>query len=258
MSGDPGGMASLSGSPAILKPTSERASTTLLARVGQMFMNLPFIDRIWRTQGELRLDEALSPQEAFARLDPLFQAPGTQLTVDGDTLTYAKQNPAAQDKLATFTRGTLRVEQRGGTSWLRFDLSSTALLLCFLAPLLFLGFAQLAVAANAWEKANAVAEKAEKDAEKDKAKPVRKLNPIDEMLGAPPPEDPNKKKDKEKDKDKGRHSPKPGYVLAGLFAVIYLVGRILEPWLIRRTFRKALAEVAPLSGHSPKAGGSGA
>lgn len=258
MSDDPGGIASLAGGPALLKSTSERFPTNLLARIGQMVMNLPYIDRIWRTQGELRLDEALSPQEAFARLDPLFQAPGTQLTVDGDTLSYAKRNPAAQDKLATFTRGTLRVEQRGGNVWLRFDLSSTALLLCFLAPLLFLGFAQLAVAANAWEKANAVAEKAEADEDKDKAKPVRKLNPIDEMLGAPPPEDPNKKKDKEKDKDKGRHSPKPGYVLAGLFAVIYLVGRMLEPWLIRRTFRTALAEAAPLSGRSPETDGSGA
>lgn len=253
-------MASLAGNPALLKPRSEPTINSLLARLGHLLMKLPYIDRIWRTHGELQLDEAMSPQEAFARLDPLFQASGTQFSVDGDTLTYSKSNPAAQDKLATFTSGTLQVEQRGDAAWLRFDLSSTALLLCFLAPLLFLGFAQLAVAANAWEKANEVAEKAEKDPEKDKAKPVPKLNPIDEMLGAPPPEDPNKKKDKEKDKDKdkGRHSPKPGYVLAGLFAAIYLVGRTLEPWLIRRTFRKALAEAAPLSGRSPDAGGSGA
>lgn len=205
-------------------------------------MNLPYIDRIWRTQGELRLDEQMDADEAFSRLDPLFQTSGTQHAVDGDTLTYSKRNPAAQDKLATFTRGTLRIEQRDGATRLRFDLSSTALLLCFLAPLLFLGFAQMALAINSWEHADAeVSQKAEKDDEKPKAVP--KLNPIDAMLGAPQPEDPSKKKDKDKDKDKGRHSPDRAYVLAGLFFVIYLVGRVLEPWLIKRTFRNALAQV---------------
>lgn len=212
-----------------------------LNRAGLFSMNLPFIDRIWRIQGTLPLDEPLSAQEAFARLDPLLQTSGTQSAIDGDTLTYRKRNPAAQDKLATFTRGTLRIAQHDGRSWLQFDLSSTALLLCFLAPLLFLGFAQLAITINAWEAAGTEAsQKAEKDADKDKDKPVPKLNPIDEMLGAPPPEDPNKKKDK--DKDEGRHSPDRAYVLAGLFFVIYLVGRFLEPWLIRRTFRSALTQ----------------
>ena len=210
-------------------------------------MNLPYVDRIWRTRGELLIDESMAADEAFARLDPLFDASGTQVAVDGDSLTYAKSNPAAQDKLATFTRGHLRVDQREGQTFLLFDLSSTALLLCFLAPLLFLAFAQLAVAANAWEKGTIEASEKAKP-EKDKPKAVPKLNPIDAMLGAPAPEDPSKKKDKEKDKDKGRHSPKPGYVLAGLFFVIYLVGRVLEPWLVKRTFRQALAQAAPLTG----------
>lgn len=212
-------------------------------------MNLPYVDRIWRTRGELLVDESMAANEAFARLDPLLAASGTQVVVDGDTLTYAKSNPAAQDKLATFTRGTLRIAQREGRTFLQFDLSSTALLLCFLAPLLFLAFAQLAVAANAWEQNGAeTSEKAKP--EEDKPKTVAKLNPIDAMLGAPAPEDPSKKKDKDKDKDKGRHSPKPGYVLAGLFFVIYLVGRVLEPWLVKRTFRQALAQAAPLAEHA--------
>jgi hypothetical protein len=203
-------------------------------------VNLPLIDAIWRTRGAFDLENPLTAEEAFARLDPLFQTPGTTYSVDHDTLTYSKNNPGAQDPLATFTRGTLQVED---SRRLRYDLSSTALMLCFLAPLLFLGFAQLAVAANAWEKSGVEAsEKAEKGKDEDKPKPVRKLNPIDEFLGAPAPEDPNKKKDE--NKDEGPHSPTPGYVLAGLFFAIYLVGRGLEPWLIRRRLRKALAEGA--------------
>ena len=182
----------------------------------------------------------MATEEAFARLDPMFQTSGTVYAVDGDTLTYTKRNPAAQDPLATFTRGRLQLASQGRSSVLRYDLSSTALLLCFLTPLLFLGFAQVAVGLNAWEKASVeVSKKAEKDEEK--AKPAKQLNPVDVFLGAPAPEDPAKKKDKEKDKDKGRHSPTPAYVLAGLFFAIYLVGRVLEPWLIRRRLRKALS-----------------
>lgn len=200
-------------------------------------MLLPFINVIWRVRGELPLRSPIAAEDAFERLDPLFQTPGTTYAVEEDTLTYSKHNPAAQDKLATFTRGALQIEQREQGTFLRYDLSSNALLLCFLAPLLFLAFAQLAVAANAWEKSSVEAsEKSEKDDEKPK--PLRKLNPVDEFLGAPAPDDPNKKKDEKK--DEGRHSPKPGYVLAGLFFAIYLVGRFLEPWLIRKRFREAL------------------
>jgi hypothetical protein len=205
-------------------------------------INLPLIDAIWRVRGELALETPLPAEEAFARLDPLFQATGTTYAVDDDTLIYNKRNPAAQDKLATFTRGAMQIEQREQGTFLRYDLSSTALLLCFLAPLLFLCFALLAVAVNAWEKTSVEAsEKSEKDDEK--SKPARKLNPIDEFLGAPAPKDPSKKKDEKK--DDGRHSPKPGYTLAGLFFVIYLVGRFLEPWLIRRRLRTALTEERP-------------
>ncbi len=206
---------------------------------------IPYIDMIWRVRGEVPVDASLSPEEAFARLDPLLRTPGTTLRVEGGALTYAKHNPAAQDKLATFTRGRLWIEPAGAGAVLRFDLFSHALLLCFLAPLLFLGFAQLAVSLNAYEAAAAKAEASQKDKKKDedKPKPVKKLNPIDEFLGAPAPEDPSKKKkDKKDDEDEGRHSPEPGYFLAGLFAALYLLGRWLEPWLARRRFRAALAE----------------
>lgn len=219
---------------------SGATGSLISARAANPIMKLPLIDNIWRVRGEVPIDPALSPEEAFARLDPLLRTPGTTLTAAGTSLAYAKHNPAAQDKLATFTRGSLSIERAGAGAVLRFDLFSHALLLCFLAPLLFLGFAQMAIAINEWEKAGAeVSEKAKGD---DKPKPVKKLNPVDEFLGAPAPEDPNKKKD---EKDEGRHSPDEGYFMAGVFALIYLVGRWLEPWLVRRRLRAALAGPPP-------------
>lgn len=216
---------------------SGAAGSLTSARAIMSGLRLPLIDHIWRVRGEVPINPALSPEEAFARLDPLLATTGTTVQVDGSTLTYAKHNPAAQDKLATFTRGRLWVERAGPGAVLRFDLFSHALLFAFLAPLLFLGFAQVAIAINDWEKAGA--EVAEKSKEEDKPKPVRKLNPVDEFLGAPAPEDPNAKKDDKK--DKGRHSPDEGYFMAGLFALIYGVGRWLEPFLVRRRLRAALA-----------------
>lgn len=215
-----------------------------------MTIALPYIDRIWRAEGSVIVPEPLTADEAFTRLDPLFQTPGTDYAVERDTLAYTKRNPAAQDKLATFTRGSLRVaQQQDGTSRVFFNVSSTALLLCFLAPLLFLAFAQIMVTVNAWDKvAMEAAEAAEggkaKDEENDETKPLPKLHPLDQMLGAPAPEDPAKKKkdkEKEKDKDKDKFDPTPAYVLAGLFFVIYCVGRVLEPWLLKRTLRAALS-----------------
>jgi hypothetical protein len=163
--------------------------------------------------------------------------------VEGGTLAYAKHNPAAQDAFATFTRGRLWIERAGAGAVLRFDLFSHALLLCFLAPLLFLGFAQLAESLNAYEKA-ATEASGKEDKDKDKPKPVKALNPVDQFLGAPAPEDPNKKKGKEdEDEDDARHAPEQGYVLAVLFFALYLLGRWLEPWLARRRLRAALAEL---------------
>lgn len=214
-------------------------------------LRIPYIDHIWRARGEVPIDPGLAPEEAFARIERLLDAPGTTLAIDGTALTYAKHNPAAQDRFATFTRGRLWIERAGAGAVLRFDLFSHALLLCFLAPLLFLGFAQLAETLNAYEAAAAKAEEAaqkDKKKDEDKPKPVRKLNPVDQFLGAPAPEDPNKKKDK-KDEEEGRHSPEPGYFLAGLFAALYLLGRWLEPWLARRRLRAALA--TPLSPAQP-------
>lgn len=222
---------------------SGTAGTLATPRRAMPGLSLPLIDNIWRVRGEVPIDPGMSPAEAFARIDPLLRTPGTTMSEEGGVLTYTKRNPAAQDKLATFTRGRMWIEQAGAGAVLRFDLFSHALLLCFLTPLLFLGFAQMAITINEWEAAGAEAsEKAEKKDEKPK--PVKKLNPVDEFLGAPAPEDPNKKKTDEK-KDEGRHSPDEGYALAGIFAAIYLVGRWLEPFLVRRRLRAALAGPPP-------------
>jgi len=234
-----------------------RQSEAIRVSAGKRRVNLhfPYIDRIWRARGEVPLDEALAPDEAFARIEPLLQTPGTDYAVEGDTLAYSKRNPAAQDKFATFTSGTLRLRQQdNGRSLLSFNVSSTALLLCFLAPLLFLGFAQAMIVINGWEQAQTETAKPE-EKKKDEPKAKAELHPLDKLLGAPEPEDPAKKKDKkkdeEKDKKKEKFSPTRAYVLAGLFFVIYLVGRVLEPWLFKRTLRAALA--APVAARPPVA-----
>lgn len=205
-------------------------------------LRLPFIDRIWTARGFIELDPPRAPADVFARLDPLLQAKGTGYDVDGNTLTYRKDNPAAQDKLATFTRGTLQVVQEGGQSILRYRLTSPALLMVFLAPLLFLMLGQVIILVNQLDRGSeeekATAEK-QKQEEKDEEPPP--LNFIDQALGAPAPESLEEKKKREQEegkKEDGELSPKPAYVFAGIFAVLFLVGRFLEPWLIKRTFRR--------------------
>ncbi len=95
-----------------------------------------------------------------------------------------------------------------------------------LAPLLFLGFAQAAVTIGELEKASAPAAE-EKKPEKNMELPQ---HPIDKFLGAPTPEKPKKDKDAE---DKDKPSPTAAYVFAGLFAILYVVGRILEDRLVK-------------------------
>jgi hypothetical protein len=124
---------------------------------------------------------------------------------------------------------------------LHYHLISRALLLCFLAPLLFLGFAQLTIFVGNLEKASAEAagkdaKSAKKDDKKDVALP---FNPIDKFLGAPAPEKP-KKDGKDKDSGKKKPSATAAYVFAGIFAALYLVGRVLEDKLVKRLFRKRL------------------
>lgn len=199
-------------------------------------MNPRFIDWIWNIRGTLRLAPEQSGEDAIERLTPLFYQTGTSHERAGDTLTFSKKDPAAQDKMSIFDSGILHVERSMGGVVLRYRLTSKALLLCFLAPLLFLGFAQLNIALSNLDKPDAAAEKADKDKEAKKPLP---LHPIDKALGAPAPEAPKKDSAKQEEKKK-KHSATPAYVFAAIFAVLYIVGRLLEDRLIARLFRRRL------------------
>jgi hypothetical protein len=197
-------------------------------------MNLRFVDWIWNVRGSLALAPGQSSNDAFDRLDPLFRESGTSHERTSDTLTFRKKDQVAQDRMSVFDGGVLQVEKGVAGAVLRYRLTSRALLFCFLAPLLFLGFAQLTIVINKAEKSEAA--KTEKKPEKAEAP----MNPIDKFLGAPAPEKP--KKD-DKDKDKGRNkkpTPTPAYVFAGIFAALYVIGRILEDRLVKGLFRKRL------------------
>ena len=205
-------------------------------------MNLRYIDWIWHVRGSVALAPGQSDDEAFERLDPLFHEYGTSYERTGDTLAFTKKDPAAQDKMSVFDHGVLTIDKRAGGPVLRYELMSRILLFCFLAPLLFVAAGQLTLFLGAFEKPPTAAEK-KKAEEKKKAaekKGPTPLNPIDKFLGAPEPDSPKKKAaDKEKADDK-KPSAKPAYVFAGIFATLYLVGRILEAWLVRRLFRRRL------------------
>lgn len=214
-------------------------------------MNLRFIDWIWHIRGSMALAPEQSSDDALDRLDPLFRQTGTSHERTNDALVFRKKDPAAQDKMSIFDGGVLQIEKGVAGVVLRYHLTSRALLFCFLAPLLFLGFAQLNIAIGILDKPSAAEAAAEKKkAEEDKKKKAeRPQHPIDKFLGAPAPEKP-KKDDKDKNKNKNKNkkeeeepegpSPTPAYVFAAIFATLYAIGRILEDRLVKALFRKRL------------------
>lgn len=211
-------------------------------------MTLRFIDWIWHVGGSLALAPGQSADDAFDRLDPLFRQYGTSHERTDDTLTFRKKDQAAQDKMSVFDDGILRIERGAAGPVLRYRLSSRILLFCFLAPLLFVGIAQLTIAIGKLEKPPTAAEKKAAEAKKKAAasKPDLPMNPIDKFLGAPAPEtkkEKEKKKEKDQEDDK-KPSPTPAYVFAAIFAALYVVGRILEDWLIKKLFRESLSRPA--------------
>jgi len=206
-------------------------------------VNLRFIDWIWHIRGSLVLAQAQSADDVFGRLDPLFRQAGTSHNRTMDTLTFRKKDQAAQDKMSVFDGGVLQIEKGAAGPVLRYHLTSRILLFCFLAPLLFLGFAQVTIALGKLDTPSTeAAGKSGKDGSKkpEKKQVVLPQNPIDKALGAPAPEKPKKEGADGADKDKKKHSPTPAYVFAGIFAALYLVGRILEARLVRTLFRKSL------------------
>ena len=202
-------------------------------------MNLRFIDWIWHVRGSLALAPELSNQDAFDRLDPLFRQTGTSHERTNDALIFTKKDQAAQDKMSVFDGGVLQIEKGPAGPVLRYHLISRALLFCFLAPLLFLGIAEFTK--TVIPKPSTEASDSSKKAAAKKAEVP--MNPIDKFLGAPAPEKPGKNKDGEEasgGKRSKKPSPTPAYVFAGIFAALYVIGRILEDRLIRSLFRKRL------------------
>ena len=208
-------------------------------------MNSRFIDWIWHVRGSLALPPGQSSDDAFDRLRPLFRETGTSHERTNDTLTFRKKDQAAQDKMSVFDDGVLQIEKGAAGPVLRYHLTSRILLFCFLAPLLFLGIAQLTIAMGKLQKPSTEAAstpgKASDASKKSAAKKAEvPMNPIDKALGAPAPEKPGKKG---ADKPEGRNkkpSPTPAYVFAAIFAILYIVGRILEDRLVKALFRKRL------------------
>ena len=203
------------------------------------------IDWIWCVRGTLPLPPEQTSDDAFERLAPLFHEKGTTYDRNADKLTFRKKAQPAQDKMSVFDAGILQITRGVNGAVLRYRMSSRALLFCFLAPLLFLGFAQLTITVGEYEKAKAEASEKTKKPEKKKD-PVLTQNPIDKALGAPAPEKPNKDKPEEKSDD---YSPTPAYVFAGIFAALYVIGRILEDRMVRELFRKSL--FGPTSDRKP-------
>lgn len=193
------------------------------------------LDWIWNVRGSLPLHPRLTEDEAFARLDPLFSEKGTSHARQGYMLAFEKKGQGAQDKMSIFDAGILHIRRSAAGLVLDYRLKSRALLYCFLAPLLFLAFAQATILIGTFEQEKATETQAAKKKKKDVALPQ---HPIDAFLGAPAPEKP--KSDKEKAKDEDKPSPTPAYVFAGLFAALYIVGRILEDRLVKSLFRKRL------------------
>ena len=222
--------------------------TPLQGRSGDNRPNMRMIDWIWTIRGSIALPSGQSAHEAFDRLEPFFHAPGTSFERADDTLTFTKKDQLAQDRMSIYDEGILQVERGDGGALLRYRMASKALLFCFLAPLLFLAFGQIIVGVSMLEGEPTAAEKkAEELKKKEEEKKVRTLHPIDQFLGAPAPEKPKAdekaKKDKEKEKEKSKTQfPKAAYVFAGLFAILYGVGRVLEDRLIKMRFRRSLLD----------------
>jgi hypothetical protein len=205
-------------------------------------VNTRLFDWIWQIRGSVAIVPGQSNDEAFRRLDPLFRTFGTTHERSSDTLTFQKKDQAAQDKMSIFDAGVLQIERGAAGAVLHYKMTSRMLLFCFLAPLMFVAFAQLTIYMGARQKA--AAEAAGKP-DKKPAKPVvvRELHPVDKFLGAPAPAKP--KDGEETGRGKRKPSPTSAYVLAGLFALLYVFGRVFEARMVKSLFNKSLMGSTP-------------
>ena len=225
-------------------PTDGGPSTDTETLFVEKFPGMRLINWIWHVRGSLALAPGQSGERVFDSLAPLFRETGTSHERTNETLTFRKKDQPAQDKMSVFDSGVLRIEKGAAGSVLRYHLISRALLFCFLLVPLFLGIAQFTIAMGKFQKpateaagtSGKASDASKKSAAKDAVVP---LNPIDKFLGAPAPEKPKKGEDRPGGRDK-KPSPTPAYVFAAFFAILYVVGRILEDWLIKRLFKKSL------------------
>ena len=197
-----------------------------------------FLSWIWHIRGSLSLRPDQSSDDAFGRLAPLFRQAGTSHDRTEDRLIFRKKDQAAQDRMAVFDGGSLEISTSPEGSVLHYTLQSRALLFCFLMPLLFLVFAQITIGVGKFEAMHA---KTAAGAKKPDKKAIElPQNPIDKALGAPAPEKPKAEgagKSKEDDK---KPSPTSAYVFSAIFAVLYVIGRILEDRKVKALFRQSL------------------
>lgn len=200
-------------------------------------MNLSRLALVWHMDGAVPLPAGQSVAEALDRLDPLFHQPGTSHERAGDQLAFRKKGQAAQDPMAVFDAGTLDVVGGEGAH-VRYRLRSRFLLFCCLLPLFFVAMGQLTLLLD-----KPLPEPTKEEAAKAKAKEVeavKPLHPIDQLLGAPAPEKPGKDK-KNEAKERKKPSATTAYVLAGIFAFLYLFGRWNEERKLRALLGRQLA-----------------
>ncbi|WP_281701547.1 hypothetical protein [Acetobacter malorum] len=203
-------------------------------------MNWHLIDWIWHVRGCLSIPTEQTSSEVFCKIDPLFQEFGTKHELKNESLVFSKKNQPSQDKMAVFDDGVLSIESKKEGSVLQYDLRSKTLLFCFLAPFFFLAMAELTIVVKHLQKPST--EVSQSLAEKEKEEEARYLiqSPIDKALGVPAPE---KKTDKDDEKQgKKKLSPVAAYVFAGIFSVLYVVGRISEALSVKSLFRRYLSE----------------
>ncbi|WP_375394240.1 hypothetical protein [uncultured Sphingomonas sp.] len=184
-----------------------------------------------------------STETALDRLAPLMDGAGTTHERTKDTLKFRTKDPAAQDKLSVFDSGVVQIERGTTGPVLRYHLISRTLLFCFLAPLLFLSFAGLTIAIGKLQKPPteaAIKSKKAAEAKRAKERANMPMHPIDKALGAPAPDKPKKDAKGKKGDDDKKPTPIPAYVFAGIFATLYVAGRILEDRMVRRLFQKRL------------------
>ncbi len=206
-------------------------------------MKLPFIDWIWRVRGSVPVDPSDSASDAFGKLDDLLKEKNTTYSMSGDTLAFTKGPQHPQDKMSIFDGGSWTVSN----GVLRYDMTSRALLACFLAPLFFLTVGHIGVAVDTWRNPPEVVKAKEEAAKKrSKVKPEDvPMSTIDKMLGAPEPEKPKAEKGGKKGEEIGKRNRKPSmttaYVFMSIFFALWVLGRILEHWLIHTRIRKRLS-----------------